>query len=41
MKDLLDALEQDYVQRDVKGLREAKNHMKPVHEFFGSAARWR
>src|SRR5664280_2134246 len=34
VKDLLDALEQDYVQRGVKGLREAKNHMKPVHEFF-------
>src|ERR1035438_8153177 len=35
VKDLLDALYQDYVQRGVKGLREARNHMKPVREFFG------
>lgn len=35
VKDLLEALDQDYVQRGVKGLREARNHMKPVREFFG------
>src|SRR5664279_2274281 len=35
VKELLEALERDYVQREIKGLREAKNHMKPVREFFG------
>jgi integrase len=35
VEELLDALDRDYVQRSVKGLREARNHMKPVREFFG------
>jgi integrase len=35
VKELLEALERDYVQRGIKGLREARNHMKPVREFFG------
>ncbi len=35
VEDLLKALDQDYVQRCVKGLREARNHMKPVRDFFG------
>ena len=35
VKELLEALDRDYVQRGIKGLREARNHMKPVREFFG------
>src|ERR1035441_4354364 len=35
VEELLDALARDYVQRGIKGLREARNHMKPVRDFFG------
>lgn len=35
VEELLDALDRDYVQRGVKGLREARNHMRPVRDFFG------
>src|ERR1017187_2624164 len=35
VEELLDALDRDYVQRGIKGLREARNHMKPVRDFFG------
>ena len=31
---LLVALDADYAQREIKGLREARNHMKPVRAFF-------
>src|ERR1035437_3994196 len=33
--ELLDALDRDYLQRAIKGLREARNHMRPVRDFFG------
>src|ERR1017187_7057031 len=35
VKELIEALDRDYVQRGIKGLREARNHMKPVRDFFG------
>lgn len=35
VKELLEALDRDYAQRGIKGLREARNHMRPVHDFFG------
>jgi len=35
VKELLEALDRDYAQRGVKGLREARNHMKPIRDFFG------
>ena len=35
VKELLEALDRDYVQRGIKGLREARNHMRPVRDFFG------
>ena len=35
VEELLDALDRDYVQRGIKGLREARNHMRPVRDFFG------
>ncbi len=35
VEELFEALDRDYVQRGIKGLREARNHMKPVREFFG------
>src|ERR1039458_2643932 len=35
VKELLEALDRDYAQRGIKGLREARNHMKPVRDFFG------
>lgn len=33
---LLDALAKDYEQREIKGLREAMNHSRPVRDFFGT-----
>lgn len=35
VEELLVALDTDYAQRGIKGLREARNHMKPVRAFFG------
>jgi integrase len=35
VEELFEALDRDYVQRGIKGLREARNHMRPVRDFFG------
>jgi integrase len=33
--ELLDALERDYQTREIKGLRQALGHFRPVRDFFG------